>query len=98
MSSADNTERATRRNLYDLYVNDIALLGMSVRSAIRPSCEDKSIFLAGAALLYETKRTVSRSSFVVHMDALLSWTYLKGLFQTFEMLGWLLFKHGSSHL
>ena len=72
MTSADNTEWATRRDLYGLYDTDIALLDTSVRRIIRTSCEDKSLLFANAASLYAMTRNVLRSSFGIHMDALLS--------------------------
>ena len=72
MTCADNTERGTRLDLYDLYEIGIALLDISVRVAIRPSYEDKSVLSANDSLLYATTRSVSRSSFGMHMNALLS--------------------------
>ena len=86
MTSADNTERATRRDLYELYETGIALLDTSVRSTIDPSCKDKPMLLANAASLYATTQSVSRSSFGIHMDALLSWAYLMALFRRLQCL------------
>ena len=60
MISADSSERATRRDLYGLYETGIALLDMSVRGNIRPSCEDKSILFANVTSLYATKQSVSK--------------------------------------
>ena len=47
-------KRATCLDLYDLNETGIALLDISMRSNIRPSCEDKSILFANAASLCET--------------------------------------------
>ena len=68
MTFADNTERATGRDLYDLYETYIALLDTSVRYTNHPICEYKSILLVNAALQYATTRRVLWSSFGMHIS------------------------------
>ena len=53
MTSADNKERAARRDLYSLYETGIALLD-SQRTTVTSSCEDKYILFANATSLYAT--------------------------------------------
>ena len=52
ITSTDITERATCRDLYDLYETGIALWLSSVKRTMRLSCDDKSALLANAASLY----------------------------------------------
>ena len=52
ITAADSTERATHRDLYDLYDTAIALWLSSVNRSIRPSWDGKSALLANAASLY----------------------------------------------
>ena len=52
ITSAESTEHATRRDLYDLHETGIALWFSSVKRIMRPSCDDKSALLANAASLH----------------------------------------------
>ena len=49
ITSADSVERATRRDLYDLYETGIALWLSSAKRTMRPSYDDKLAFVANAA-------------------------------------------------
>ena len=72
IASADNTVRATRLDLHDLYDTGTALLVASVRRTMRPSAEDKSALLAKAASLYTTICSESKPNLGMRIDALLS--------------------------
>ena len=72
ITSADNTERVMRLDLYDLYDTGATLLVASVRRITRPSCDDKSALLAKAASLYATIRSELKSYLGMRIDALLS--------------------------
>ena len=52
ITSGDSTERATRRDLYDLCETGTALWLSSVKRTMRPSCDDKEALLANTASLY----------------------------------------------
>ena len=76
ITSADSTERATTLDLYDIYEIGIVFLDMLMRSTILLNCEDRSILLLNAALLYSTTRSVSKSNFVTDIEAMLLCAYL----------------------
>ena len=50
-TSADSTERATHRDLYELYKTNIALWLLSVKNTVHSSCNVESALLANAASL-----------------------------------------------
>ena len=52
ITSVGSMERATRRDLYDLYETGIALWLLSVKRSMRPSCDDRSALLANAVSQY----------------------------------------------
>ena len=49
ITSADNTENATRHDFYDLYETGIPLWLSSVRRTMRTDCDNKSAILANSA-------------------------------------------------
>ena len=86
MTSADNVEGATLLDLYDLHETGLALLDNSIRCTIRPNCEDKSTWFANAASLCARTQSVMRSSFGIHINAMISCAYFIALLRLLQCL------------
>ena len=85
-TSADNAERAKWLDSYESYEISIVLFIVSLRRTFCPSCEDKYILFANAESLYAMTRNLSRSSFEMHIDALISCAYSMALFRFLQCL------------
>ena len=83
---ADNSERATGPNLYDLYETGIALQLSPVMRTMRPRRDDKSTLLANAASVYAVILNDLLSSQGIRLDALWSFTYSFALFKLLQCM------------